>query len=75
LAGLRYRPITGDGYRARLGVIEAFSALDDFDLYGVERFLRGISAAEATRYVEAAQAFLSSAAYERFSTNRSRVTW
>jgi hypothetical protein len=163
LAGLWYRPITSDGYRERLGAIEAFAALDDFDLYGegwqtrhpavgpgqhaaaqrvyrgvaadkltllagyrfalvfentrfpgyiseklfqcffsrcipiysgapdiaqhvppeafidarqfsslveLERFVRGISEVDARRYVEAAHAFLSSAAYERFSADR-----
>jgi hypothetical protein len=34
LAGLRYRPVVRDRYRARLQAIEAFSGLDDFDLYG-----------------------------------------
>jgi hypothetical protein len=34
LAGLRYRPVARDRYRARLRAVEAFSELDDFDLYG-----------------------------------------
>jgi alpha(1,3/1,4) fucosyltransferase len=34
LAGLRYRPIARDRYRARLRAIEAFSNLADFDLFG-----------------------------------------
>jgi alpha(1,3/1,4) fucosyltransferase len=34
LAGLRYRAIARDRYRARLRAIEAFSRLPDFDLYG-----------------------------------------
>ena len=33
-AGLRYRPIARERYQARLRAIEAFSARDDFDLYG-----------------------------------------
>jgi hypothetical protein len=158
-ASLRYRPVARDRYRARLRAIEAFSNLDDFDLFGegwdvrhpavepglhaavqrvyrgtvdkklpllagyrfalvfentrfpgyiseklfdcfftrcipiysgapdvaqyvppaafidarqfatfddLERFLRRISEADATRYVEAAQAFLASPAFEGF---------
>jgi hypothetical protein len=34
LAGLRYRPVARDRYGARLRAIEAFSRIDDFDLYG-----------------------------------------
>jgi hypothetical protein len=34
LAGLRYRPIARDRYRARLQAIQALSELDDFDLFG-----------------------------------------
>lgn len=34
LAALRYRPIGRERYRARLRVIQAFAARDDFDLYG-----------------------------------------
>jgi hypothetical protein len=34
LAGLHYRPLARDRYQARLRAIEAFSGLDDFDLYG-----------------------------------------
>jgi hypothetical protein len=33
-AGLQYRPILRDRYHARLRAIEAFSRLDDFDLFG-----------------------------------------
>src|SRR5579859_546742 len=33
-AGLKYRPIVRDRYRARLQAIEAFSRLGDFDLFG-----------------------------------------
>ena len=33
-AGLQYRPILRDRYRARLRAIEAFSRLGDFDLFG-----------------------------------------
>ncbi len=33
-AGLRYRPILRDRYVARLRAIEAFSRMDDFDLFG-----------------------------------------
>ena len=33
-AGLNYRPILRDRYRARLRAIEAFSRLGDFDLFG-----------------------------------------
>jgi hypothetical protein len=33
-AGLKYRPILRDRYRARLQAIEAFSRLGDFDLFG-----------------------------------------
>jgi hypothetical protein len=34
LAGLSYRPIARERYRARLRAIEAFAKCDDFDLYG-----------------------------------------
>ena len=34
IAGLRYRPIARDRYRARLRAIAAFAEHDDFDLYG-----------------------------------------
>jgi hypothetical protein len=34
LAGVRYRAVARDRYRTRLRAIKAFSALDDFDLYG-----------------------------------------
>jgi hypothetical protein len=34
IAGLRYRPVARDRYLARLRAIEAFSHLDDFDLFG-----------------------------------------
>jgi hypothetical protein len=34
LAGLRYRPIARDRFRARLRAFEAFSSRDDFDLFG-----------------------------------------
>jgi hypothetical protein len=34
LAGLRYRPLARDRYQARLRAIQAFSGLNDFDLYG-----------------------------------------
>ena len=34
LAGLSYRPIARDRYRARLGAIQALSYVEDFDLYG-----------------------------------------
>jgi Glycosyltransferase family 10 (fucosyltransferase) C-term len=34
IAGLRYRPIARDRFRARLRVLEAFSARNDFDVYG-----------------------------------------
>jgi hypothetical protein len=163
LAGLRYRAVARDRYRARLRAIEAFSGLDDFDLYGegwnvrhpavepalhaaaqrvyrgvvddklsllaryrfalvfentrfpgyiseklfdcffarcipiysgapdiaqyvpppafidarqfatvpdLERFLRGITEADARRYVDAAHAFLASPAYESFCIDR-----
>jgi Glycosyltransferase family 10 (fucosyltransferase) C-term len=33
-AGLKYRPILRDRYRARLRAIEGFSGLEDFDLFG-----------------------------------------
>jgi hypothetical protein len=162
-AGLRYRPVARVRYGARLRAIEAFSNLDDFDLYGegwetrhpavepaahanalrvyrgaidnklallagyrfalvfentrypgyisekifdcfyarcipvysgapdvamyipppsfidlrqfssyreLERFLRGLTEADARRYVDAAHAFLSSAAHEAFCANR-----
>jgi hypothetical protein len=34
VASFRYRPLARERYRARLRAIEAFSGLDDFDLYG-----------------------------------------
>jgi hypothetical protein len=34
IAGLRYRPVARDRYRARLRAIEAFAKSDDFELYG-----------------------------------------
>jgi len=34
IAGLRYRPVARDRYLARLRAIEAFSHVDDFDLFG-----------------------------------------
>jgi hypothetical protein len=34
IAGLRYRPVARERYRARLRAIEAFADRDDFDLYG-----------------------------------------
>ena len=34
IAGLRYRPVARERYRARLRAIEAFAELEDFDLYG-----------------------------------------
>jgi alpha(1,3/1,4) fucosyltransferase len=34
LAGFRYRPIARDRYQARLRAIEAFSNVEDFDLFG-----------------------------------------
>jgi hypothetical protein len=34
IAGLQYRPVARERYRARLRAIETFSKLDDFDLYG-----------------------------------------
>jgi hypothetical protein len=163
LAALQYRPIVRDRYQARLRTIEAFSHLDDFDLFGegwdrrhpavdphlhaaaqrvyrgiagdkpallasyrfslvfentrfpgyvseklfdcffarcipiysgapdvaqyvapaafidarqftayadLERFLRGITEADAKRYLDAAHAFLSSTAYESFCVDR-----
>ncbi len=163
LAGLRYRPIARDRYRARLRAIQAFCGLDDFDLFGegwdkrhpavepamhaaaqrvyhgtaadklallagyrfgivfentrfpgyiseklfdclfarcipiysgapdvaqyvppaafidarqfrsfaeLERFLRGITEADARRYIDAAHIFLTSPAYERFCADR-----
>lgn len=163
LAGLRYRPIARDRYRARLGAIQALAGIEDFDLYGegwatrhpavepnvhsvaqrvyrgtvadklallagyrfalvfencrfpgyiseklfdcffarcipiysgapdiaqyvppaafldarefrsfgeLERFLRGMTEADAKRYVDAAHAFLASAAYESFCVDR-----
>ncbi len=50
---------------------EAFVDARQFSSYAeLERFLRSITEADAERYMEAARAFLSSAAYERFSTDR-----
>jgi hypothetical protein len=34
IAGLRYRPVARDRYRARLRAVEAFAGMEGFDLYG-----------------------------------------
>ena len=50
---------------------DAFVDARQFASFGeLERFLRETTAADARRYMEAAQAFLSSPAYERFSVCR-----
>ena len=56
IAGLRYRPIARERYRARLRAIEAFAAGGDFDLYG-EGWMERHPAVEARVHTAAQQAY------------------
>src|SRR5262249_7890694 len=56
LAGLRYRAIARDRYGARLRAIEAFSKVDDFDLYG-EGWQERHSAVEPSLHAAAQRAY------------------